>query len=124
MRERPVSPPSEAVGRLGVEGRYPPAPATDRDNVRCKEHPAYEAKRHPAKTTRYPDGCPTCWGVWEGAKVDPKRRATTVNLELMPDEARAMVLSLNTVLNGAGVPRTAASVLGSLMERLAKSLKG
>lgn len=92
--------------------------------MRCKQHPSYEAKRHPVKTTRYPDGCPTCWGAWEAAKVDPKRRATTINLELMPDEARAMVLSLNVVLNSQGISRTAASVLGSLMERLVKSLKG
>ena len=92
--------------------------------MRCKEHPAYEAKRHPARTTRHPDGCATCWGVWEAAKADPKNKASTVNVELTLDEARAVVLALNATLTVPAVPRTASAMLRPLMERMARDLKG
>jgi len=62
--------------------------------MKCKEHPRYAAMRQPVKTQKHPDGCPTCWGVWEAAKTDPKRLAKTVTIELDVDEARALVLTL------------------------------
>jgi hypothetical protein len=63
--------------------------------MKCKEHPRYVATRHPVKTQKHPDGCPTCWGVWEAAKTDPRRRANTVTVELDMGEARAMVLLMS-----------------------------
>jgi hypothetical protein len=62
--------------------------------MRCKDHPKFAANRKPAKTMRFPDGCPTCWGVWEHAKTDKNRLATTVNVELTVEEARAAVVAL------------------------------
>lgn len=66
--------------------------------MRCAEHPRYGAKRQPVKTVKHPDGCPICWGVWEAAKVDPKKLLKTVNIELDPDEARTLALSLDALL--------------------------
>jgi hypothetical protein len=63
--------------------------------VRCKQHPRYAARQHPAKTAAFPDGCPTCWGAWEAAKSDKKRQARTVILELPIEEARVVVVALN-----------------------------
>lgn len=63
--------------------------------MKCKDHPKYAASRMPGKTMRYPDGCPTCWGVWEYAKTDKKRLAKSVTVELTVEEARAAVLALN-----------------------------
>lgn len=62
--------------------------------MRCKQHPRYVATRKPMKTTGYPDGCPICWAVWEHVKEDPKRRAATVSLELLPEEARLLLIAL------------------------------
>jgi hypothetical protein len=62
--------------------------------MKCREHPRYVATRKPTKTQKHPDGCPTCWGVWEAAKTDPRRLARTVTVELDMDEARVLVLTL------------------------------
>jgi hypothetical protein len=62
--------------------------------MKCKEHLRYTATRHPVKTQKYPDGCPTCWGVWEDAKTNAKRRAKTVTVEFDPLEARRLLLLL------------------------------
>jgi len=70
--------------------------------MKCKEHPKYQARRMPMKTAKYPDGCPTCLGIWENAKTDPKRLAKTVTIELDHDEARAMALSLDALLSRGG----------------------
>lgn len=62
--------------------------------MKCKEHPKYQARRHPVKTVKYPDGCPTCWGIWEHAKTDSKRLVQTVNVELDQIEARRLLVAL------------------------------
>lgn len=66
--------------------------------MRCAEHPRYGAKRQPVKTVKHPDGCPICWGVWEAAKVDPRKLVRTVNIEFTPEEARRLVLSLDVLI--------------------------
>lgn len=63
--------------------------------MKCKDHPKYAASRKPSKTMKFPDGCPTCWGVWEHAKNDKNRLAKSVVVELSVEEARAAVLALN-----------------------------
>ena len=63
--------------------------------MRCKDHPNYAASRKPSKTMRFPDGCPTCWGVWEHAKTDKRRLANSVTVELTVEEARAAVIALS-----------------------------
>lgn len=62
--------------------------------MKCKAHPRYVADRKPVKTQKHPDGCPTCWGAWEATKTDPKRLAKTVTIELDPDEARVLALTI------------------------------
>ena len=71
-----------------------PEPATPAGPVKCKEHPTYAARRHPVKTQKYPDGCPTCWGIWEHAKTDKKRLANTVSVEFGFNEARTLLMAL------------------------------
>lgn len=83
--------------------------------MRCKDHPKFAANRKPAKTMRFPDGCPTCWGVWEHAKTDNKRLAKTVTVELTVEEARAAVLALNI----PNIPTT----LRALMVALARATR-
>lgn len=65
--------------------------------MRCKAHPKYAAQRMPPKTIVNPDGCPTCWGIWEYAKTDPKRLAPMVAIELTHDEARRAALAFSRV---------------------------
>jgi hypothetical protein len=65
--------------------------------MKCKEHPRFTANRKPVRTQKHPDGCPTCWGVWEHAKTDPKRLAKTVTVELTLQQARVMVFALQSV---------------------------
>lgn len=67
--------------------------------MKCKQHPRYVAKRKPPKTVVHPDGCPTCWGVWEHAKTDPKRLVKVLNVELTPEEARVSVFALQSTLS-------------------------
>ena len=67
--------------------------------MKCKEHPRYAAMRMPTKTVRYPDGCPSCWGIWDAAKVDLKRRLRTVNVEMSIEDARRAVIALDTLIN-------------------------
>jgi len=73
--------------------------------MKCREHPRYLANRKPVKTQKHPDGCPTCWGVWEAAKTDPHRQARTVTIELEVDEARALVLTLGRDKTAAQLER-------------------
>jgi hypothetical protein len=47
---------------------------------------------------RHPDGCPICWGVWEEAKTDPKKRLKMVNIELTKEEARVLALTLEQLM--------------------------
>ncbi len=63
--------------------------------MRCKEHPRYTATRKPVKTQKHPDGCPICWAVWDSVQSDPKRYASTVNVELDVNEARALAMMLS-----------------------------
>jgi|SRR5579885_499765 len=62
--------------------------------MRCKEHPKYQARRMPVKTVKYPDGCPTCWGIWEDAKTNKSRLVDTINVELDHAEARRLLREL------------------------------
>lgn len=66
--------------------------------MRCAAHPRYVPTRMPLKTAKNPDGCPTCWGIWERAKTDPKKALDTINIELTRDEARVLVLTLNRMM--------------------------
>jgi len=83
--------------------------------MKCKEHPTYVPRRMPAKTVKYPDGCPTCIGLWESAKTDPKRLVKTVNIELTPEETRRTLISLDALLSHGG---RAAADNGPLLRRL------
>jgi len=67
--------------------------------MKCKEHTRYSATRMPKKTVKYPDGCPTCWGIWDAAKVDVKRRLRTVSVELTIEDARRAAIALDTLIN-------------------------
>ena len=89
--------------------------------MKCKEHPKYQARRHPVKTAKYPDGCPTCWGVWEHAKTDPKRLARTVNVELSLEEARLLALTLGSLIGKASGAQ--ALVLQTLQVNLAQAVR-
>lgn len=59
--------------------------------MKCKEHPSYKARRMPLKTTKYPDGCPGCWSVWENAK---ENGTTDTAIDISPEAARRFVFAL------------------------------
>lgn len=71
--------------------------------MKCKLHPKYTARYMPRKTTMHPDGCPTCWGIWEDAKTNKKYVLNTVTIEMSYEEARRAVLALDLVLARGGV---------------------
>lgn len=88
--------------------------------MKCKDHPRYTASRKPMKTMRFPDGCPTCWGVWEHAKTSKNRMAKTVVVELTVEEARRAVLALDRLLHHGNVDATSPA-LQALFAMLARA---
>ena len=78
-------------------------------------------KCKPVKTAKYPDGCPTCWGIWDHAKTDPKRLARTVNVEFSPEEARLLALTIGSVIGK--VSGAQALVLQSLQASLVRAAR-
>jgi hypothetical protein len=48
-----------------------------------------------------PDGCSTCWTIWEDAAHSPGRVLPTVVIELGIEEARVVALALNAMLHRA-----------------------
>ena len=64
--------------------------------MKCKQHPRYVPKRAPVKSVNNPDGCPTCLGIWEHAKADPKGLAAVI--EVPVEEARVMIHTLEQAI--------------------------
>ena len=87
--------------------------------MKCKEHPTYAAMRKPRATMKHPDGCPTCWGLWETKKYDDDNHQASVVVDLSPEEARKIVLSLDYLLSRGG---KAAAETGAILRPFLSTL--
>lgn len=41
--------------------------------IRCSEHKRYQAKRQPVGTKKHPNGCVTCWKIWNATRMEGGR---------------------------------------------------
>ena len=92
--------------------------------MKCKEHPRYVPTRKPKNTVKHPDGCPTCWRIWEHEVSDPRRLAGTVTIELLTEEARALVLALEQMLHHGGqIAALNGRIVRPFFHKLAQAVK-
>lgn len=97
--------------------------------MRCFLHAKYTGDNEPRPTMVHPEGCPTCWQVYDvvveqqRAKQRAPKQLPTVNVELALDEARVVVLALHQLLEHSNPRLPEVATLKSFLAKLALTVK-
>lgn len=90
--------------------------------MKCKIHTTYVGKQEPTKTIAHPDGCPTCWEIFDSQSLT--NALSTVNIELTLEEARLFTVTLYSIINMGFDSSRHQPALKKLFELLHKAEQG